>query len=41
LITAKQFKDLCERWSSNDNKEIFPLNYFRKSGTFNPRIIKY
>lgn len=41
LITAKQFKDLCERWSSRPEKEVFPLNYFRKSGFFNPRIVKF
>lgn len=41
LITAKQFKELCERWSSKDHDEVFPLNYFRKSGMFNPRIVKY
>lgn len=41
LITAKQFKELCVRWSNNDQKDPLPLNYFRKSGLFNPRIIKY
>ena len=41
LITASQFKVLCDRWASKDKEEIFPLNYFRKSGLFNPRIIKY
>lgn len=41
LITAKQFKELFIRWSSNEQSDPLPLNYFRKAGLFNPRIIKY
>lgn len=41
LITAQQFKELSLRWDKETNGNPLPLTYFKQTGKFNPRIVKY
>ena len=41
LITAQQFKELCLRWDKDSKGNPLPLTYFKQTGKFNPKIVKY
>ena len=43
LITAKELKDLAEKWlhiHGNDD-EVFPLGLFKQNGRFNPELLSF
>jgi hypothetical protein len=41
LITAQQFKELCLRWDKESKGNPLPLTYFKQTGKFTSKIVKY